>query len=230
MIFLTFFLFFKFGYSQIITKDDNKYGVSLNNKQLIPTEYDSIKIVNEFIVSFKKNKSNIYSLKGEILRNNVKSYHYSSNEILQIIDSSGKMLFINTMNKTIPSKIIIERGRKPFSFTPNDELGNNHITKYTIINKKEVLKESIHYLKDSVKNSIKNILAPYNSTYLNLINNKDKIEFGRDWYNLRYGAVNPDYIIVKSNDKFGIWDLEEEKYILSIEYNKIKSYESLSLY
>lgn len=226
MIFLTFFLFFKFGYSQIIIKDDNKYGVSLNNKQLIPTEYDSIKIVNEFIVSFKKNKSNIYSIKGQILRNNVKSYHYFSNEILQIIDSSGKMLFINTMNKTIPSKIIIERGRKPFSFTPNDELGNNHITKYTIINKKEVLKESIHYLKDSVKNSIKNILAPYNSTYVNLINNKDKIEFERDWYNLRYGAVNPDYIIVKSNDKFGIWDLEEEKYILSIEYNKIKSYES----
>lgn len=225
IVFILFF-FFKFGYSQTIINNDNKYGVSLDNKQIIPINYDSIRIVNEFILSFKQNKTNVYNLKGEKLKDNIKSYYYFSKEALQIIELSSKMVFINPANETISSKIIKKINKKPISFTSNDEVGNNRITKYIIVGKKKVLKESIHYLKDSVRNSIKNILAPSNSTYVNLINNKDKIEFERGWYNLRYGAVNPDYIIVKSNDKFGIWDLEEEKYILPVEYNIIKSYES----
>lgn len=225
IVFILFF-FFKFGYSQTIINKDNKYGISLDNKQIIPIDYDSIRIVNEFILSFKQNKTNIYNLKGEKLRDNIKSYYYFSKEIMQIIESSSKMVFINLKNENISSTRIKEINKKPLLSTPNDELGNNRITKYIIVGKKKVLKESIHYLKDSVRNSIKNILAPSNSTYVNLINNRDRIEFERDWYNLRYGAVNPDYIIVKSNDKFGIWDLEEEKYILPVEYNRIKSYES----
>lgn len=225
IVFILFF-FFKFGYSQTIINKDNKYGVSLDNKQIIPIDYDSIRIVNEFILSFKQNKTNVYNLKGEKLRDNIKSYNYFSKEIMQIVESSSKMVFIKPKNENISSTIIEGINKNPLLSTPNDELGNNRITKYKIVSKKKVLKESIHYLKDSVRNSIKNILAPSNSTYVHLINNKDMIEFERGWYNLRYGAVNPDYIIVKSNDKFGIWDLEEEKYILPVEFDRIKSYES----
>lgn len=225
-IVLILFFFFKFGYSQTMIIDDNKYGISLDNKQVIPTDYDSIRIIKEFILLFQQSKTNVCNLKGEKLRDNIKSYYYFSKETMQIIESSGKMVFINPKNENISSRIIKAINKNPFSFIPNDELGNNRITKYTIVGKKKVVKESIHYLKDSFINSIKNILAPYNSTYVNLINNKAKIEFERGWYNLRYGAVNPDYIIVKSNDKFGIWDLEEEKYILPVEYNVLKSYES----
>ena len=225
-IFFILFFFFKFGYSQTIINKDHKYGISLDNKQILPIDYDSIRIVNEFILSFKQNKTNVYNLKGEKLRDNIKSYYYFSKEIMQIVESSNKMVFINPKNENISSTIIKGINKNPLLSTPNDELGNNRITKYIIVGKKKVLKESIHYLKDSVRNSIKNILAPSNSTYVNLINNKDRIEFERGWYNLKYGAVNPDYIIVKSNDKFGIWDLEEEKYILPVEYNRIKSYES----
>ena len=225
-IFFILFFFFTFGYSQTIINKDNKYGVSLDNKQVISIDYDSIRIINEFIMSFKKNKTSVYNLKGEKLRDNIKFYYYFSKEALQIIESSNKMVFINPKNENISSIRMKEISKIPLSFTPNDEVGNNRTIKYIIVSKKKVLKESIHYLNDSVRNSIKNILAPSNTTYVKLINNKDKIEFERDWYNLRYGAINPDYIIIKSNDKFGIWDLEDEKYILPVEYNRIKSYES----
>jgi len=123
-VFILFF-FFKFGYSQTIVSKNNKYGVSPNNEQVIPLDYDSIRIVNEFILSFKQNKADVYNLKGEKLRDDIKSYYYFSKETMQIVESSSEMVFINPINKTI-KKI----NKNPISFASNDEVGNNRITKY----------------------------------------------------------------------------------------------------
>lgn len=176
IILLILFFFFQFGSSQTIIKKDDRYGVLLKNKQIIPTDYDSVRIANEFILLFKKNKINVYNLKGEKLRDNIKSYYYFSKRVMQIIESSSKMLFINPQNEVISPIIIKNINKKSIPFISNDEIGNNQIFKYIIINKKEVLKELIHYSKDSVRNSIKSIFAPSNLTYVNLINNKKRIE------------------------------------------------------
>ncbi|WP_324026350.1 hypothetical protein QSV08_02680 [Maribacter sp. BPC-D8] len=91
-----------------------------------------------------------------------------------------------------------------------------------ILKEEEYRREITYYLLSDFTNTI--IVLPKGSKKVKFINNStSKISAEDYWYYISfYKPLAPSYIIVKKSGKFGVWDLEKEKCIISFDYKSIE--------
>lgn len=225
-LFTIFFSFYLYSQQPKVEIDQGinskKYSLRVNGKSIAIEKYDSLQVEGSFITGKTGTFWDIYNLSGKIIKPNIKSYYPYSSNTLQIIDDINKMYFINEIGeKTIP------KARIQNPLRSNDELGNNTHTSYKIIND-HLIKEVSTYDKTDTTYSLKfDKMSPEKTVFQKLMNNKKDISFERGWYvGDLWGNLDPDFVILKGDKKYGVWSLLNEKYILPLEFDKIQNFTS----
>ncbi|OJJ15257.1 hypothetical protein BKI52_38220 [marine bacterium AO1-C] len=72
-----------------------KLGFQYQEKVVIPTHYDSIKIYGKIARAYQKQNLTLYDLKGKKLGKNPRTFYLYSGKYLQVIDSSNQMYFLS---------------------------------------------------------------------------------------------------------------------------------------
>lgn len=202
--------------------NSKKYNLHINGKPIVAKKYDSLYHEGHFITGKTVNNWDVYNLMGEMIKPNIKSYYSYSSSILQIIDSFSKMYFIDERGHTITTKTRIQAPLRP-----NDELGNSNYVSYNIINK-HLIREVSKYDKIDTTYSLRlDKISPEKTSFQKLMNNKKNISFERGWYTGDlWGKLDPDFVILKGDKRYGVWSLLEEKYILPLDFDKIQNFVS----
>ncbi len=202
--------------------DSKKYNLSIDGKSIAIEKYDSLQVEGNFITGKIGTSWDVYNLTGEMIKSSLKSYYPYSSNTLQIIDSFNKMYFIDKSGRAI-----IPKKRIQAPLRPNDELGNSTYVSYTIIND-HLIKEVSKYDKVDTTYSLNfDKIPPQKAIFEKFVNNKKEISFEREWYTGDiWDKLDPDFVILKEDKKYGVWSLLEEKYILSLEFDKIQNFTS----
>jgi len=202
--------------------DSKKYNLSIDGKSIAIEKYDSLQVEGNFITGKIGTSWDVYNLTGKMIKSSLKSYYPYSSNTLQIIDSFNKMYFIDESGRAITPK---KRIHAPLR--PNDELGNSTYVSYIIIND-HLIKEVSKYDKVDTTYSLKfDKIPPQKAIFEKFVNNKKEISFERGWYTGDiWGKLDPDFVLLKENKKYGVWSLLEEKYIISLEFDKIQNFTS----
>ncbi|MDW9381030.1 hypothetical protein [Chryseobacterium sp. JV558] len=225
-LFTIFFSFYLYSQQPKVEIDQSinskKYSLRVNGKSIAIEKYDSLQVEGSFITGKTGTLWDIYNLSGKIIKSSIKSYYPYSSNTLQIIDAINKMYFINKAGEKTTPKAIIQNPLRS-----NDELGNNTHTSYKIIND-HLIKEVSTYDKIDTTYSLKfDKMSPEKTIFQKLMNNKKGISFERGWYvGDLWGNLDPDFVILKSDKKYGVWSLLNEKYILPLEFDKIQNFTS----
>ena len=166
-----------------------------------------------------------YSHKNKILKIAHKSYNlnrykeplnleelYNSNHMLYLLqkdilifDKSKKVL-----NKDDIENIVREKNFEELFFLKK------------VFKDEKYIKKISYYLLSDFTNSIINL--PKGFKKVRFVNNSTSEISAEDyWYYIGfYKSLKNSYIIAKKSGKFGVWDLEEEKCIISFDYKNIE--------
>lgn len=210
---------------------NGKLGIKYQGKKILPTECDSLEIYGEMAGIYTAKKIALYNTNGSLLADNLKSFYKYSMTSYQIIDSESKMYLIDILG--VKRKLSLY-GR---SVMGNDTDDGRTVT-YEIENGKiyKSFYTARHYYssQDSDDDSdnrysrnygnhyIGEMEFPKNAKNLLFVNNKQKISAEDYWYYVAfYKPLPPNYVILKSREKFGVWDVEENKSVLPFKYDKI---------
>lgn len=209
-------------------EEKGKYGIKYHDKIVLPAVYDSI-ISNPLIITIKGNQKNIYDNKMNLLHENLNILTFvllDEYEKLQIITKNGKLFsyddngLISNLSKLYPNETLKLN-------TNSNRIG---IENYTICKKDIIMVNSyenyhqfdLHYKKQG--------------KHIRFLNNQKKLEienlFSRKIVQDTIGELlfsekkyfeplKVNYIVNKINGKYGVWDFQNEKIILSYEYQKI---------
>lgn len=210
-------------------KNGEKYGLELNGKQILSPIYDSI-INKDFIIAIKDKQKFMFDKDGKILLNIIVAENYE-NGISQKIDHSGKMIITKGIRIITPNEFPVDKNEKSEVLARKNT--DYKIDKYQI-KKSKVFYHSMEEPKPIIKTFGFKVDFPKNTKEQKFINNEKELEI-ESYYNsgdiefseeIYYEPLKISYIILKKNQKHGVWDFKEEKIILPFDYKKIVSHQN----
>jgi len=167
-----------------------------------------------------------YSRKNKILKTTHKSYSLKRYKEPQNLDEMvGSNYILYLLQEDI---LTFDEGKKILN---EDDLENVIREKSfeelfflkKVFKDKKYLKEISYYLLSDFNTNI--IKLPKNFKKVRFINNSNLEMNAEDYwyYNAFYKPLKPSYIIAKASTKFGVWDIEEKKGVISFDYKKIEA-------
>lgn len=245
---LTFALSIQLSFSQNskieIFKEQGKFGLARESKRIVSARYDSIKLeknslslLNNYYKAYHKQYFDIYNSSGYIIIPNIRAMSIMLNfsfENIQIIDSLNQTYFITSTGQKLPSDKVQSSFKSPELI--DEELSYDAITSYKISSPNNIKSQTFFYNYSNPnsnkkgKTEYKEISSPQNSIFTKFIfNNSQAISFykeseGKNIYkDHSYNASFSQYqVIVKKNNKFGIWNLSTQQFDFPIMYDEIQ--------
>jgi len=209
-------------YHQVIDSENNMFFIdTLGHKSSKPVKYRS-RWGND---SDPNSTVTYYSYKNRILKNRHQSYslnRYKEATNLDEYSSLNYMLFLLQED----SKSFDEDKKRVTTDALEEIVRKKHVEELFFLKKifkeKEYVQEISYYLLSDCTNDI--ITLPKRLKKVRFINNStSKISAEDYWYYIGfYKPLEPSYIIAKKANKFGVWDLKEEKTIIPFDYNTIE--------
>lgn len=227
-----------------IFKKQGKFGLVKNSKVFIPAQYDSIKfeknslsLFNNYYKVYRKQYFDILSSNGNKLIANIKALSIMPNfsfENIQVIDSLNQTYFITSTGQKLPSDKIKSTFEAPELI--DKEQNYDAVTSYIISSPNNIKSQTFFYNYSNPnsnkkgKTEYKEISSPQNSIFTKFIYNDSltisfyKESEGKNIYKDHpYNAAFSQYqVIVKKNNKFGVWNLSTHQFDLPIIYDEIQ--------
>ncbi|UWX59664.1 hypothetical protein N0B40_14735 [Chryseobacterium oranimense] len=218
-------------------EENSKYGLRINGKNVVPAIYDDVS--TDFLVIAKKgNGFDLYNNKLILLDQNIKAYEYFiPMDIFQIITKKNEIKTFNNKGQQIDtSKLKIESQKD--LFIKNDRALEN----YTITNNGVKYERKEYFGKENYPREF-NYKIIKNGKDARFVNNKKSLEIS-SFYNPNitdyfektsspdyteetlYTPLKHTYIILKINEKYGVWDFKEQKEIITFQYKRIIPYQN----
>jgi len=217
---------------------NGKLGIKYQGEKILPTECDSLDIYDEMAGIYSAQKISLYHTNGSLLADNLKSFYKYGPQLFQVLDSENKMYFID--NLAIKHKPPMYDRHMMGNDTDDGrtvtyELENGKIYKsvytarhyYSSQDSDEDSGNDKSYSRNYGNHYVGEMKFPKKAKELLLVNNEKKISAEDYWYNVAfYKPLPPNYVILKSREKLGVWDIEENKSVLPFKYDKIVPKES----
>jgi len=218
-------------------EENNKYGIRINGKNVLPAIYDYIS--TDFLVITKKGSEfDLYNNNLTLLDQNIKAYEYFiPMDIFQIITKKNEIKTFNNKGKQIDiSKLKIESQKD--LFFKNDRAVEN----YTITNNSVKYEHKEYFGKENYPrefyykiikggkdarfvNNKKNleILSFYNPHITDYFEKTSSPDYSEETL---YKPLKHTYITFKLDGKYGVWDFKEQKEIIPFHYKRIVPYQN----
>ncbi len=205
----------------LLVEKDSKFGIySIDGKEILPIEYDSIEIGGTYLNSFKNGNSVVYDLKGKQVTDGYISYSKCSEDTAIVIDSEGKYnIADNKGNKKLTETYAYIGYFTGDIFYVTDSTGMNS----GVIKSDGTILIPVEY-KAIAKDSNANVLITYDNTNnISVVSSEGKIT--KTMANARY-TVYDNYIKLYSDNDFAYFDLNgnEKSYQEIVTDNTIYSY------
>lgn len=221
-----------------------KFGLVKDSKILVIPKYDSIRLkkaansmLNNHYEAYYNRHIDIFDVNGKKIISNIlaiESLLNFSSENIQVIDSLNQTYFIDSLGQ----KLDINNFKSFFTHPEllDNKLNYDAIVTYKIVLSNKINVESFYYNLNNYKNAkpeYQNILSPKNSVFIKFIYNNDiSISFPKErkttnsYKDHEYNNPFSQYqIIIKKNNKFGVWNLKTKKMDIPLAYDEINVYE-----
>lgn len=208
---------------------ENKYGISIDKKLIIPIKYESITTKGNFYIAYLWNHCDLYDSSGNQLYHDLHTIQFLDNFFfnnIQIIDLYGNTYFIDSAgNQLKPDKIKSNFTRIPLL---DEELNYNGMETYEIKSPSQISFNLINTKKIETKNiEAYKIISPENSSFIKfLLTDNNSVSLPKDYkcyvIDNMSCVFNQYQVLVEKNKKFGIWNLKTKKFDLPTLYEDIQ--------
>ncbi|RZJ51730.1 MAG: hypothetical protein EOO44_13965 [Flavobacterium sp.] len=218
-------------------EENGKYGLRINGKIVVPAIYDNVSTLF-LVIAKKSNGFDLYNNNLILLDQNIKAYQYFiPMDIFQIITKKNEIKTFNYKGQQIDaSKLKIESQKD--LFIKNDRAWENYTITDNVVKYyrreyfgKEKYPRMIDY--EIIKNGkdarfVNNEKSLQISSFYNhnSIDDFEEIPYPAYTEETLYTPLKHTYIILKVNKKYGVWDFEKRKEIITFQYKRIIPYQN----
>lgn len=198
-----------------ITKEADKFGIKLNNKIVVPIKYESVKIEKKIISAKINNTYDLFSFSGKIISAKIKKYFILKFDAqIQILNDKNEIEYINSIGEKL----------NYMNYYHNYGIYTFDKIETQIDSKKNHIK--FLYPNTGARNDTLRIIqyeqkVPKRIKLISFMNNSLS-QYAE--YQSFFTTLNSNFVVVKIQHKYGIWNYDEKKMILNCIYDNIKAY------